>query len=162
MAVRSLTPLQAVVFVSIALSVLAVFVPAFARNLRVSRVAEAIDGLGQIGKQATLIAASRAVSQAYPPSVGLTPSEVPQAAVVSDEKLWQAPTWLELGFAPRQPHRFAFQFDSENGYEKSSFRAVAYGDLDGDAIHSRFEITGEFKRGEQPVLFPLEMDRNVE
>ena len=159
---RSLTPLQAVVFVSIMLSVLAVFVPAFARNLRVSRVAEAIDGLGRIGKQATLIAASREVAQAYPPSVGLTPSEVPQGEAVNDEELWQQPTWLELGFSPRQPHRFAFEFDSKNGRELSTFRATAFGDLDGDAIYSRFEITGEFRRGQQPVLFPLEMYREVE
>ncbi len=159
---RTPTPLQAVVFLSILLSVLAVFVPAFARNLRVSRMAEAIDGLHQIGKQASLIAASRETHEAYPPSVALTPREVPQGESVESEELWQDPTWLELGFKPRQPHRFAFQFESNNGHELATFRATALGDLDGDAIHSRFELSGEFHRGQQPVLFALEMDREVE
>lgn len=159
--VRGLVP--AVAFLSIVLSVLAVFVPAFARNLRVSRLTEAMESLNHISKQATLIAASRKPGDAYPPSVGLTPEQVPQGQAVTDKpEIWQHPTWLELAFEPKQPHRFSFEFTSNNAPSGATFTARAKGDLDGDAILSNFEISGEYKPGDKPVVFPLEMDREVE
>lgn len=158
---RGLVP--AVAFLAVLLSVLAVFVPAFARNLRVSRLTEAMDSLAHISKQATLIAASRKPGDAYPPSAGLTPAEVPQAQAVTDKpEIWQHPTWLELAFVPEQPHRFSFEFESANAPAGATFTARAKGDLDGDAILSQFEISGEYKPGDKPVVFPLEMDREVE
>jgi hypothetical protein len=142
---------------------MAVFVPAFARNLRVSRLTEAMDSLAYLGKQATLIAASRKPHDAYPPSVGLTPEQVPQEQAVTDKpEVWQHPTWLELAFAPEQPHRFSFEFESSNSEAGATFTARAKGDLDGDAIVSEFAISGEYKPGDKPVVFPLEMDREVE
>jgi hypothetical protein len=159
--VRGLVP--AVAFLAILLSILAVFVPAFARNLRVSRLTEAMDSLAYISKQATLIAASRKPHDAYPPSVGLTPEQVPQGHAVTDKpEVWQQPTWLELAFAPEQPHRFAFEFESNNAPSGATFTARAKGDLDGDAILSEFQISGEYKLDGKPVVFPLEMDREVE
>jgi hypothetical protein len=160
---RSFSPVQAVAFLAIGLSVLAVFVPAFARNLRVSRLSEAMDGLQHISRQATLIAQSRQPRDAYPPSVGLTPAEVPQGVAVADKPdVWQHQTWRELAFAPPQPHRFSFLFESKNAPDVATFVATARGDLDGDAVLSRFEITGEYKVGQGPVVYHLELDREVE
>lgn len=157
------SPVQAVAFLAIGLSVLAVFVPAFARNLRVSRLSEAMDGLQHISRQATLIAQSRQPKDAYPPSVELTPAEVPQGHAVTDKAdAWQSQTWRELAFAPAQPHRFSFAFESKNALEVATFRAIARGDLDGDAVTSRFEITGEYKLGQTPMVYHLELDREVE
>jgi hypothetical protein len=160
---RSLTPVQAIAILAIGLSVLAVFVPAFARNLRVSRLSEAMDGLQHIARQATLVAQSRQPRDAYPPSVGLTPAQVPQGQAVTDKPdTWHQQTWRELAFMPSQPHRFSFEFESKNAPDVATFRAIARGDLDGDAVTSRFEITGEYKAGGAPTMYHLELDREVE
>jgi hypothetical protein len=160
---RAFTPVQAMAVLAIGLSVLAVFIPAFARNLRVSRLSEAMDGLQQISRQASLIAQSRQPADAYPPTVGLTPAQVPQGQAVTDKpEIWQTQTWRELAFSPPQPHRFSFEFQSKNAPEAATFRAIARGDLDGDAVTSRFEITGEYKAGGSPVVYHLELDREVE
>jgi hypothetical protein len=161
--VRSLTPVQAVAILAIGLSVLAVFVPAFARNLRVSRLSEAMDGLQHISRQATLIAQSRQPRDAYPPSVGLTPAQVPQGQAVTDKPdTWHHQTWRELAFSPPQPHRYSFEFQSKNAPDVATFRAIARGDLDGDAVTSHFEITGEYRAGGVPVVYELELDRELE
>lgn len=160
---RSLNPVQAVAILAIGLSVLAVFVPAFARNLRVSRLSEAMEGLQHISRQATLIAHSRQPRDAYPPSVGLTPAQVPQGQAVTDKPdTWHHQTWLELAFSPPQPHRFSFEFHSKNAPDVATFRAIARGDLDGDAVTSQFEITGEYRAGGVPVVHELELDRELE
>jgi hypothetical protein len=161
--VRSFTVLQAAIGVSLIGSILAVFVPTFAKNLRISRLVEPMDGLAKIGSRATLLAASRGVASAYPASVELTPSDVPRGRAVEDAgDVWLHPTWRELEFAPSQPHFFSFQFDSKNGAKRSRFTARALGDLDGDGIFSQFELSGEFELGAEPVLNPIEVDREVE
>jgi hypothetical protein len=42
------------------------------------------------------------------------------------------------------------------------FTARALGDLDGDGLFSTFKLEGEVVAGGAPVLFPLEMNREVE
>ena len=44
----------------------------------------------------------------------------------------------------------------------ATFTARASGDLDGDGIYSRFELSGETRPGEAPVVYYVEMDREVE
>jgi hypothetical protein len=161
--VRSFSPLQVALLVSLLGSVLAVFVPAFAKNLRISRMVEPMDGLAKIGARATMLAATRPITEAYPASVGRTPEEVPRGTSVQDAgDVWLHPTWKELGFSPTQPHFYSFQFDSKNGPKRSKFTARAVGDLDGDGIFSQFEVSGEVASGEAPVLNPIEIDREVE
>ncbi len=153
----------AVAFLAIGLSVLAVFVPAFARNLRVSRLTEAVDSLAHISKQATLIAASRKPGDAYPPSVGLTPAEVPQAQAVTDTNRDLAtPHVVGAGLCARAAAPVFFRVRKQQRSLGATFTARAKGDLDGDAILGEFEISGEYKPGERPVIFSLEMDREVE
>lgn len=160
---RPLTVLQAALAFSLLGSVLAVFVPTFIRNLSVSRMAEPLDGLSKLGGRATILATVRGVAQAYPESVGLTPADVPKGTAVQDPAdLWLHPTWKELEFAPRQPHFFSYQFDSKNGPKRSHFTARAVGDLDGDGLYSQFEASGEYELGSEPVLNPIEIEREVE
>lgn len=155
--------MQAIVAASLMGSVVAVFAPAFAKNLRVSRLVEPIDGLKHIGARATLVASERAVHEAYPPSVALTPAEVPKGAAVTDDPaLWEHATWVELDFRPAQPHYFSFQFISDNSRKGSRFTARAQGDLDGDGEFSRFELVGEYPPGGAPHLLPMEIIREVE
>ncbi len=160
---RALTPVEAAVAVAIAGSVLAAAVPAFVRSLHASRLAEPIDGLNRISVRATARAAGRPAAGAYPETVELTPREVPRGARMRDPAgTWDHPTWRELGFGFTVPHSYAFGFESKNAPGFATFRARALGDLDGDGIYSTFELGGESRDGSEPVVFPLEMTREIE
>jgi hypothetical protein len=161
--VRSVRPLEIVLVLSLAGSVLAVSVPAFLRNLRASRLAEPMEGLAHLGQRATALAAGRDVSRAYPGPAPLTPREVPQGKSVEDSgEIWEHPTWKELGFRIEHAHYFSFAFESQNGDTRSNFIATAHGDLDGDGVTSTFTLRGQVEKGQEPELFPPEIHREVE
>lgn len=160
---RALTPLESVASVSIFGSLAAVFIPAFVGNLRASRLSEPLEGLQQIGVRATMLAESRELPEAYPTSVGLTPAQVPQGKSVEDPLgTWQQPTWEELGFGFSEAHHYSFSFESTNKASGSRFKASARGDLDGDGLFSTFELSGEMMPGKSPVVYHIEMEREVE
>jgi hypothetical protein len=160
---RPLSPLESVALLSLAGSVLAVFVPTFVRQLHASRLVEPIDGLGHIGARALALADGKPPRAAFPPSVGLTPKDVPSGQSVEDpEGTWDEPTWRALDFRLERAHYYAFAFESENKPQLARFTARALGDLDGDGLFSTFKVEGEVRAGAMPVLFPLEMDREVE
>jgi hypothetical protein len=144
-------------------ALLAVTVPAFVRNLHASRLAEPIDGLNRIATRATVLAATRPAEIAYPETVGLTPSTVPQGKRVLDPPgTWNHPTWRRLDFELGVPHAFSFSFESHDAPGLASFRAVAQGDLDGDGVLSTFALGGESGDGSEPTVTPLEVTREVE
>jgi hypothetical protein len=103
------------------------------------------------------------LSRAYPAAAPLTPAEVPAGTSVEDSpETWQHPTWQQLGFQLDHAHYYSFEFDSQNGDERSWFKATAHGDLDGDGQLSSFELRGEWHKGGDPDLFPIEILREVE
>lgn len=160
---RSLTPVEAAAVVAIAGSLLATALPAFVRNLHASRLVEPMDGLNKIATRATALAAGRPADKAYPESVGLTPAQVPKGVEVKDPPgTWDKPTWRQLDFGFKVPHRYSFAFQSHDAPGKASFRAVAHGDLDGDGVLSTFEISGTSRDGSEPVTSPMDMYREVE
>jgi hypothetical protein len=144
--------IEAAVGVSLVMTFLAIAVPTFAREMHRSRLVEAVDGLNRIGTAAVAYAAEKPVAQAFPPGVALTPSVPPRGHCEPDPPgTWDVPTWAALGFqpaAPGAPHCFAFAFDSALSETRSSFRAQAHGDLDGDGAVSTFEITGHDVAGD--------------
>jgi hypothetical protein len=161
--VRALRLLEVVAAISLGGSLLAISVPAFLRNLHASRLAEPMEGLMQIGRSATDLAPGRGLLRAYPSQAPLTPGDVPAGSSVEDSpETWQHPTWQELGFHIDHAHYFSFAFESKNGAERSSFLARAHGDLDGDGLLSTFQIRGEWSKGGEPELFPIEIQREVE
>jgi hypothetical protein len=150
-------------------SLLAIVVPTFAREIHASRTVEAIDGLHRIGAAAVEFAKDRPVGEAFPPSVSLTPPVVPRGTCEADAvTLWAQPTWRALDFMPApegSPHCFAFSFESSLSPARSTFRADAHGDLDGDGLVSTFEITGHEVAGDPSgaVLDPgMYIDSEVE
>ncbi len=149
--------------VAVAGSVLAVTLPEFLRNLHASRLVEPIDGLKHIAERASALAAGRPTEAAYPATVALTPEKVPRGERVLDPPgTWDHPTWKALAFEQRVPHGFSFGFESQNAPGVAVFRASAHGDLDGDGNLSTFEVAGQSVEGESPVVFALEMYREVE
>lgn len=142
---------------------LAVFVPPFIRNLHASRLTEPLAGLERISARAAALADAAPVLQAYPPSVPLTPAQVPRGELVADPPgTWAHPTWRLLDFALESPHAFSFEFASLNAADRSTYTAVAHGDLDGDGVQSTFQVSGATRAGHAPETSPLEVVREVE
>jgi hypothetical protein len=161
--VRPLTVPETAVLASVVASALCVVVPAFFRNVHASRLVEPMDGLEQISARCIALSLGRPTETAFPPSAPLTPATVPRGEVVEDPPgTWDHPTWRELDFRIETPHSFSFAFESRNGPEESTFRAVAHGDLDGDGSQSTFSISGGVRRGEAPFRNPIEIHREVE
>ncbi len=160
---RPLSPVEAALGISLLGSVLAAAIPSFFENLHASRLAEPVDGLNRIATRATALAAGRAAEVAYPASVELTPAEVPMGRRVTDPPgTWDHPTWRQLEFEWLVPHAYSFGFESRDATGHSTFKAWAHGDLDGDGLRSTFQIAGESKDGELPVIFPMDIQREVE
>jgi hypothetical protein len=160
---RPLTPVEAAVAFAIFGSVLAVSVPAFLRNLHASRMAEPLDGVARLAARANMLADGSPQQSAYPDNAPLTPGVVPRATLASDPPgTWNHPSWRLLDFGFQVPHAYAFEFESKNGPEVSTFSATAHGDLDGDGVLSTFRVSGEVKPGQNPRVLPLEVMREVE
>ena len=160
---RRFSPVEAAFGVALAGTVLATFVPAFVENLQASRLVEPIDGLNKLAGRATALAGARPVEQAYPASAPMTPKTVPAGGRASDpDDAWKHPTWQQLDFRFTVPHSYAFQFESSNAVGRSTFKATARGDLDGDGVLSQFVISGESKDGDRPRVFPMDIYREVE
>jgi hypothetical protein len=160
---RTLSPVEAAVLFAVVGSLSAVTIPAFLKNLRASRMSEALDGLEQIAGRAIVLSDSAPLAAAFPDSCPLTPSSVPRATLVVDPPhTWDHPTWRLLGFSLETPHAYAFQFDSQLGPDVSRFTAVAHGDLDGDGVLSTFRTGGSIRHGADPKRDILEVSREVE
>jgi hypothetical protein len=158
--VRALSPIEAALAFALTGSVLAVAVPEFARGLHASRLAEPVDGLKRIAESAVSLAAAGAT---FPPSVQLTPAEVPRGVRADDPSgAWDQPTWRALGFGFDHPHAFSFSFESSQTATGGHFRATAHGDLDGDGVVSTFEVEGESDANGARILPGMYVDREVE
>jgi hypothetical protein len=150
-------------------SLAAVAVPVFVREVHSSRLVEPIDGLGRLGASAVAYANVHPVSSAFPPSAPMTPSIPPRGhCEPSAPDAWRASTWRALDFHPipvDAPHCFAFTFDSSLSPTRSTFRADAHGDLNGNGIFSTFEVSGHAVDGDPagPALDPgMFVDSEVE
>lgn len=141
-----LTAIEAAVGFAVIGSVLVVAVPAFVREVHGSKQAEAALTLSELGSDTIAYATGKPTALAFPPSAPLTPSEVPRGVRRADPAgAWDHPTWVALGFRPFAddvPHAYAFELDTSLGPTRSTFRAAAHGDLDGDGTTSTFEIRG--------------------
>jgi len=160
---RSFSSVHLALLFAILGSLLAVFVPTFARNVYASRLTEPVEGLQHLATWASSQAAGYPTDLAYPSSVGRTPQQVPAGVAVRDpEGTWTHATWKLLGFKKVDPHYYAFEFESVNTTNGANFTARAFGDLDGDGELSRFELFGETRPGAHPSIYSIRMDREVE
>ena len=162
----AVTPVEAAVGLSIFGSIAAIAIPAFSSNVHASRLVEATDGVEKISASAISHAENKAIADAFPPSVQLTPLSVPRGhAEVDPPTTWDAPTWQALEFRPSPDgvaHWFSFGFDSSASPTTASFVAHAHGDQDGDGLTSTFETRGH-DDSSGAVLEPgLYVDKEIE
>ncbi len=150
--VRRFSVLELAIAFAIGGSLVAIALPTFVREIHASRMVEPVQGLQRIGAAAVAYARSRPVGQAFPASAPPTPPTPPRGRCEVDSPgVWDAPTWRTLDFRPvpeGAAHCFSFSFDSALSATKSTFRAQAHADLDGDGIPSTFEITGQDVEGD--------------
>jgi len=160
---RGIGAVQVALGVSLLASVLCIFVPEFLRNLRASKLAEALDGLSSISGSAAMLGASLPPEVAFPESAPRTPRDVPAGKRVTDPPgTWQHPTWRTLGYRIEGPHCFSFAFESGASDGRAYFLASAYGDLDGDGELSHLSVFGDVEGTQAPEVYPVLMDREVE
>jgi len=87
-----------------------------------------------------------ATIHAFCPSAPQVPHLVPRGIMVRvGQSELDAEGWRCLGFELQQPVRFAYHFESNYPATGSAatFTAAAYGDLDGDDVHSSFVLVGQ-------------------
>jgi hypothetical protein len=161
-----LTLLRFAAIVGIGGSFLAVAVPAFVRALNASKTTEALDGLHTLSVGAVSKADQHEQAESFPPSVELTPAEVPRGVKVLDPPgTWDHLTWRALDFRMDHEHAFSFRFESsiDKVTGTARFAARAHGDLDGDGSWSTFEVRGERQPGSGArVMSGLLVSRELE
>lgn len=146
--------------VSLVAVLLAVFIPQFAKDLRLSKVSEATNELSRIEARALSYyqqnhtpspsdsknALRETRRRCLPEPAGPTPAEAsktPVEVVFQDEATDGSITWAAFGYEPQGPIRFRYTFTpvaATCGARGAELWAVrAEGDLDGDGKHSVFE-----------------------
>ena len=136
-------------------SLLAVIVPAFLREVRLSKTAEAAEMLQTMHLGASAYFASRQMVEGserhrcLPERAGPAPARPRvEGRVVDffDDSTPDAATWRVLSFRSERPLRFTYRFDPvEVGCDLRTPEHTyivtysAEGDLDGDGMRSRFE-----------------------
>lgn len=160
------TIVQLAIGVGIGGTLLCIAVPAFVEHMRASKLSEPVANLRTIVDGAIVYGSKHDGETSLPPSVELTPKEVPKGAAVLDPKgTWDHLTWRALGFSITEAHAFSYvytrTYDPIAG--RTSFEVTAHGDLDGDGALSTFSVFGEKERGGSTRALPgMYVDREVE
>ncbi len=162
-----LTLFETVLVISIAGTVLAVFVPTFAARLRTDKIAEPTELLQSMHDGATAYYATRwdnGLERCLPAAAGPAPEQAlvePVAVDFAADDAVGAESWQALGFQPDRPIRYRYQYAPAKsgcglgaGGPSEEVLFVAEGDLDGDGVLSRFERRA--RPGPDGVLHPVE------
>jgi hypothetical protein len=128
-----------------------VLVSVIAENSRryalAARTAEARDLVMQIALKLSDYA--QAHSKRFPPSAPLSPKTVPRNAPVLPGQHFEHASWKAIGFAPREPIFFSYEFvTAQHG---QSVEVIARGDLDGDGETSKYSTEVRVEKGEVRV-----------
>lgn len=144
--------LEAALLACLLATVLAIFIPTFARRIRTNKIDEAPELLSELSARTAAYYATSSDGQrtgCLPPPAGPTPLNPDVEAEAIDFASSDAvghETWEALGFRPERPIRYSYSYvpsthgcglGAEGPPVTISFRA--HGDLDGDGVRSTFE-----------------------
>ncbi len=153
---RGLSAVEVAIGVSLLGTLAAIAVPTIARQAHASHLVEATSGLERIATTAIAQAQGRPATDAFPGAAPLTPADPPRGIREVDVPgTWEHPTWKRLKFEAVPlgvSHAFSFAFESNSLPGKSTFLALAQGDLDGDGQRSTFEMRGSADDTSGPQL----------
>jgi type IV pilus assembly protein PilA len=118
----------------------AVAIPAFMKNARKAKTAEATtnvkrmyDGARTHYEELHALAPSTEITPAAGACCGMPGDKCPP-----DPALWTLPGWQALRFSMDEPHHYSYRYVAE----EKGFTVSAYGDLDCDGELSTFEMAG--------------------
>lgn len=152
---EGITIIEVAIVICVAGVLLAVAVPTFLRELRVSKIAEAPSELARLHARSAAYwvarrdGGDRTLTQCLPSPAGPTPAvpSLEPAEVAFDDATWRA-----LDYTPERPVRYRYTFVPAGagcGFEGRDLVTLrAEGDLDGDGKYSIFErVAGADERG---------------
>ena len=121
----------------------AVIVENSRRYVLAVRAAEARDLVMQIALK--LADYAKAHGNQFPPTAPLSPTKIPRGTPVLPASHFEHPSWKLIGFLPREPLFFSYEFvTAKNG---RSVEVIARGDLDADGQTSKYSTTVRVEKG---------------
>jgi len=137
----------------------AVAIPAFMKNARKAKTAEATHQLNLI---ANGVDAARKGNRLPKGEVGPTPAAGSCCRAEGDKcrddpGIWKHRLWKQLGYSVDDPHYYSYRYQSDG----KTFVAVAEGDLDCDGQLSRFTLSGTVG-GDGNLIRDLRVENELE
>ena len=122
------------------------------RYIGQAKMAEARSNVAVIAKNLGAYVASKAAKR-FPKTAPRTPATIPAGTKVKpDAKTWSHASWKAIGFQLEEPHYYSYEYETSRDGKHVTVRA--HGDLDGDGVTSRFELTLEITGAGEAVLGP--------
>jgi len=151
------TLIELMVVVAIIGILAAVAIPAFMKNARKAKTAEATTNVKKLydGARSYFEETNNARGNINP-----LPPQFPRTATTAtqpgltvccasaskkcapDPTLWTEPTWQALKFSMDDPHYYSYTYTGAGVANAATFSATANGDLDCDTTYSTFEMVG--------------------
>jgi hypothetical protein len=90
-----------------------------------------------------------------------TPQQTPgAAALLVPQQAWQHPAWRDIGFSMAEKQYYSYEYEVARDGKSAVVRAV--GDLDGDGVESRFELTISISEPGLAYITPAIHEQNPE
>jgi type II secretory pathway pseudopilin PulG len=176
---QGLSLVETAALISLTGILLAAFAPTFFRQLRMSKIAEAVEALDSLYRgtaayyaQERVLSDGKRARRCLPPSAGPTPEKPgPDPQIVDFEAPQTDPTWRALGMSGQQPLRYSYRLlVAQPGCEPRGEPVVpavtfqASGDLDGDGVLSNLERAAVLSQDQATLesTGPLHIRQRVE
>lgn len=142
---RGLTLIETMIAVAIIGLLMSTALPSYIKWIRRSQSAEATMNLRKLYDSSVVYFSlmysdneGSELEAQFPESTPRKPAQIPNGRSVLTDDWLADPTWHALHFNISDPHRFAYQYDSQGIGNSAEFTAAAWADLDFDGEVSTF------------------------